>query len=114
MSTAVHILHIGDREIRTDGHGFLQRKEDWDEAVAQTIAASEGIVLSPDHWQVVHYVRHYYGSFNASPALRPLVKYLSEHWGPDKGNSLYLHKLFREPAKQACKIAGLPKPARCL
>ena len=114
MSTPVYSVTIGARQIATDAHGYLKNRDDWDETVAQALAESEGIALSPEHWQVVHYVRRYYGSFNASPAIRPLVKYLAEHWGPDKGNSLYLHKLFREPAKQACKIAGLPKPARCL
>jgi tRNA 2-thiouridine synthesizing protein E len=35
--------------------------------------------------------------------------------GEDKGNSLYLYTLFpKGPAKQATKIAGLPKPARCI
>ena len=35
--------------------------------------------------------------------------------GPDKGNSQYLYELFPYgPAKQACKIAGLPKPTGCV
>ena len=35
--------------------------------------------------------------------------------GADKGNSQYLYELFPYgPAKQACKIAGLPKPTGCV
>lgn len=44
-----------------------------------------------------------------------LVKAVSQKFGEDKGNSRYLQRLFPEgPAKQATKLAGLPKPAKCL
>ena len=86
----------------------------WDESIASIIAEQEAIELSDDHWQVVRYVRQFYEEFNTSPSIRPLVKYLGKVLPPEKGNSLYLQILFPEgPAKQATKIAGLPKPARC-
>jgi tRNA 2-thiouridine synthesizing protein E len=47
--------------------------------------------------------------------MRILVKTVGEKLGPDKGQSLYLLKLFPgSPAKVAAKIAGLPKPTNCL
>ncbi|RND26036.1 TusE/DsrC/DsvC family sulfur relay protein, partial [Vibrio cholerae] len=46
---------------------------------------------------------------------RMLVKAMEKEHGPEKGNSKYLFKLFpKGPAKQATKLAGLPKPAKCL
>ncbi|MGB0835445.1 MAG: TusE/DsrC/DsvC family sulfur relay protein, partial [Psychrobium sp.] len=38
-----------------------------------------------------------------------------KEFGPEKGNSRYLYSLFpKGPAKQATRIAGLPKPAKCI
>ncbi len=112
--TDTNTLTVNGHIIDIDGHGYLRHRSDWSEAVAEVIASKEGISLTPEHWQVIGYVRAFYDEFQSSPAIRPLVKYLALHWGPEKGNSLYLHTLFKEPAKQATKIAGLPKPARCI
>jgi tRNA 2-thiouridine synthesizing protein E len=44
-----------------------------------------------------------------------LTKSMGKTLGADKGNSAYLYELFPYgPAKQACKIAGLPKPTGCI
>ena len=100
--------------IQTDKNGYLTDSHQWNTDIAQQIALLESIEMTEDHWQVVKYVREFYDEFNTSPSIRPLVKYLRKVLGEDKGNSLYLQILFPEgPAKQATKIAGLPKPARC-
>jgi len=101
--------------IRTDENGFLCDPNDWSEAYAQQIASLENIKLSADHWLVIEQLRAFYQEYQLFPALRVLIKQLSAHWGKDKANSLYLHQLFPGgPIKQASKIAGLPKPMKCL
>lgn len=108
------MLIVNGAQLATDKDGYLREPGAWNEAVAAAIAEAEGLVMSDDHWLVVRYVRRFYDEFKMSPAIRPLVKYLGVHLGADKGNSLFLHQLFPEgPAKQATKIAGLPKPTRC-
>lgn len=98
-----------------DREGFLRELGDWTPAVAEQIAAAERINLSPAHWEILQLLRDYYTRFDSAPAMRPLVKYVAQQLGPDKGNSLYLLRLFPgSPAKLGSKIAGLPKPDNCL
>lgn len=98
-----------------DTEGFLRNLQDWSPEVAKQIAAAEGIALTPAHWEIIELLRNYYTEFDASPAMRPLVKYCGRKLGVDKGKSIYLLSLFPgSPAKTGSKIAGLPKPDNCL
>ena len=95
--------------------GYLLNSLQWNEEVARAIAQLESIELTDAHWEVIYFVRDFYQEYNTSPAIRMLVKAMAEKLGEDKGNSRYLQRLFPEgPAKQATKLAGLPKPAKCL
>ena len=98
-----------------DKEGFLRDLADWSPQVAEQIAHREQVQLTPAHWEVIELLRRYYQEFDASPAMRPLVKYCARELGPDKGKSIYLMALFPgSPAKIGSKIAGLPKPDNCL
>jgi len=109
------MIEFNHTEIETDTQGYLLNPSDWSKELALLIAKEEGIELSTSHWEVVHFVRDFYEEFNTSPAIRMLVKAMAKKLGADKGNSIYLYTLFpKGPAKQATKIAGLPKPARCI
>ncbi|NHB97012.1 sulfurtransferase TusE [Photorhabdus stackebrandtii] len=103
------------REIETDAQGYLKNSSDWQEAMASLLAEQENIDLSEQHWEVIRFVRGFYEEFNTSPAIRMLVKAIAQKYGEAKGNSRYLYCLFpKGPAKQATKIAGLPKPVKCI
>ncbi len=109
------MLIFEGKEIATDADGYLKESAQWSEAMAVIIAENEGITLSPEHWEVVRFVRDFYLEFNTSPAIRMLVKAMANKFGEEKGNSRYLYRLFpKGPAKQATKIAGLPKPVKCI
>lgn len=102
-------------QMALDPEGFLVNLNTWTKDVAEQLAISEGIHLSEQHWEVIYAVRQFYQTYEVSPAMRPLVKYLAQHIGKEKGNSIYLLTLFPgSPAKLAAKIAGLPKPENCL
>jgi tRNA 2-thiouridine synthesizing protein E len=108
-------MFFENKEIETDAQGYLLHSEEWSEALANEIAKGEKIKLDEAHWQVIHFVREFYLEYNTSPAIRALVKAMQNKYGKEEISSRYLYRLFPEgPAKQATKIAGLPKPARCI
>lgn len=114
-TTVPNTLVVGERTLALDKHGYLVALEEWQPSVAERFAELENIVLTEAHWEVIRFVREFYQEFNTSPAVRMLVKAMAAKFGPDKGNSKYLFMLFPEgPAKQATRLAGLPKPAKCL
>jgi len=103
-----HVLEL-------DSEGFLKNHTHWTPEIACVLASNEHISLSRAHWDIIHLVREFYQTYDHSPTTRPLVKFISQRLGPEKGQSIYLMKLFNgSPAKLVCKISGLPKPANCL
>lgn len=108
-------IELNGKTYDTDEEGYLTNLGDWSEDVANHIAGVENIEMSESHWEVVNFLRDYYNEFQIAPAVRVLTKAIGKKLGPEKGNSKYLYELFPYgPAKQACKIAGLPKPTGCV
>ena len=104
-----------DTTITTDKQGYLTNYQQWSEDMVPFLAQREDIALNDAHWEVIRFVREFYLEYDTSPAIRALVNAMKAKFGPEKGNSRYLHRLFPNgPAKQATKLAGLPKPANCL
>jgi len=108
-------IEVNGTTYETDEEGYLINLAEWNEAIAGVIATLESVEMSPSHWEVVNFLRDYYNEYQIAPAVRVLTKAIGKQLGPDKGNSKYLYELFPYgPAKQACKIAGLPKPTGCV
>lgn len=90
----------GNVEIDDEGH--LASIDDWNEEVAQALAAREGIqTLSEEMLEVIRFMRTYYKKFNAFPILNYVCKNI--HQPKD-----CVSEEFVNPEK-AWKIAGLPK-----
>ncbi|HEX20420.1 MAG TPA: TusE/DsrC/DsvC family sulfur relay protein [Acidiferrobacteraceae bacterium] len=108
-------IEVGGKSLETDEEGYLANLSEWSEEAATALAEAEGIDMSTNHWEVVNFLREYYEEYQIAPAVRVLTKAIGKKLGKDKGNSKYLYELFPYgPAKQACKIAGLPKPTGCV
>jgi tRNA 2-thiouridine synthesizing protein E len=99
---------IGGIEKEADGDGYLKEADYSDEAVS-VIAAAEGITVGEDHWKVINYLREQYREHGHTPNFRNMVKDLQDVLPGCDSKALY--DLFpMGPAKQGCKVAGLPQP----
>jgi tRNA 2-thiouridine synthesizing protein E len=108
-------IEVNGQTYETDEEGYLVNLSEWNEDIAGVIAKQENVEMTANHWEVVNFLRDYYNEYQIAPAVRVLTKAIGKSLGADKGNSKYLYELFPYgPAKQACKIAGLPKPTGCV
>ena len=106
---------LNGQNFDVDEEGYITDISLWNKELADLIAKGEEIDMTEDHWEVVNFLRDYYEEYQIAPAVRVLTKAVKKSLGADKGNSKYLYELFPYgPAKQACKIAGLPKPTGCV
>ncbi len=108
-------IEVNGVVLETDENGYLEDYRQWQPAVAEVMAKADGLELTDAHWEVINFLREYYGEYEVAPAIRILVKAIGRKMGKDKGNTRYLYQLFPYgPAKQACRYAGLPRPTGCI
>lgn len=104
-------LWVDGREVLTDPEGYLLDMDDWSEGFARAEAEREGLELTEEHWQVIWFIRQYYEEHGVQAQVRDMVRHFREVWGPQKGNSRYLHDIFPMggPQKQGNRLAGIRK-----
>lgn len=96
-------------ELETDEQGYLL-EPDYSDDVVRVIAAAENIELTDAHWQVVTWLREQYREHGHTPNFRNMLKGVADDVLPGC-DSKTLYDLFPiGPAKQGCKVAGLPQP----
>ena len=102
-------ITYADTEVTVNDEGFFTDPGQWTEDMAPQIANSEGIDhLTGRHWQVIRFMRREYDTKGTGPSVRALGKTSGV---PVKE----LYQLFPHgPAKEAAKIAGIPKPRGCV
>ena len=105
---------IKGKVLETTENGYLASHDDWDREVGEAIAASEGVTLTQDHWDVIEYLRDAYINRNGEqPNNRAMLKAMQDKWPERKVDNKTLFDLFPgNPSKQAGMIAGLPESMR--
>lgn len=106
-------IEVNGKTIETDDEGYLLELSDWDEDVANAIAAVDTLELTDQHMDVVRYLRsEHVDNAGNEPNERAIMKDMKGLWGK-KPSSKDMYNLFPgTPSKQGRKIAGLPKSTR--
>lgn len=85
----------------TGEDGYLLEPGDWNEDVAERLAAKEAIELTAEHWRVIRFTRDWYTEHGSAPSPHNMaalgIKHLFE---------LFPHGCLR----QSHKIAGMREP----
>jgi tRNA 2-thiouridine synthesizing protein E len=96
-----------DNPLRVDHELDLQG---WDEEQGRRNAKQEGIELTDEHLEIVHWLRDYYLEHGPAKNGRELGDMLDEEFA-DRGGRKYLRRLFPNgPVAQGMRIAGLSVP----
>ncbi len=99
---------INGHQVQVDAEGFLTQYDEWDENLAEVLAAQIGIELGEAHWKAIHFLRADYKDQGETATLRRIT---TVGGIPTKE----LFELFpKKPAKKMAYIAGLPKPRGCV
>jgi len=62
-------IEAGGKTLETDEEGYLTNLADWSEDVANAIAKAENVEMTPNHWEVVNFLREYYTEYQIAPAV---------------------------------------------
>lgn len=108
-------FEFAGRTIETDDEGYLLHLEDYSPQLRDFMAKEMGIEITPDHIIIIDTVRAYYNQYETTPPMRGLIKLLQSEGHGELASSVKLARLFPDgAAKCAAKLAGLPKPVKCI
>ncbi len=100
--------------VQISDDGFLSNLDDWSTDIAIYIAKQHNIVLTDEHWAIINFLRDFYSNYKTSPSMRTLLTALKEQ-SNIQITSTQLQVLFAgNAAMNMHRIAGLPKPSRCI
>lgn len=102
------VATISGQEVGLDDEGFLANHEEWNETIAQQLAANIGIELTDRHWELIRWLRADY--------LRLGVSSTTRHTQSAGGFLIkeQLELFPKTPAKKMAYVSGLPKPQGCV
>jgi TusE/DsrC/DsvC family sulfur relay protein len=103
------VFEHGRIRVDVDDQGYLLDFDQWNDRIAEALAADEGIAaLTDDHWTVIEFLREFQEEKGTAPMIRVLCRGVGM-------NLQRIYELFPGgPAKCACRVAGLPRPDSCV
>ncbi len=98
---------IAGKSITVNEEGYLTNFGQWDETIAEVLAAESDIKLTPRHWEILKYLQNEQKN-QVALSIRRIGK-------SGIADIKEFYQLFpNAPLKTATKIAGIPKPASCI
>lgn len=95
----------------SDPQGHLLGLEEWNRDIAERCARELNVELTPEHWEVIGFLRRHYKEHGPVQHARELVRALDQRFA-QAGGRKHLYQLFPQgPVRTASRIAGLPVPA---
>lgn len=102
------VTTLNGREIHVNEEGFLTDPTEWDDDLANALAAQIGITLTDAHWTAIRFLRKDFETQGETATLRRVSTV----------GGIPIKELFalfpQKPAKKMSYIAGLPKPHGCV
>ena len=105
------MLDVAGKPVALRPDGRLHDLKIWTPAIAEALAAREGLTLLKQHWKVLHEMREYYAAYGVSPVKKLLKRALRAAGSAALSSDVALDELF--PAGvlvQGSRIAGIPMP----
>jgi len=106
-----NVIEVDGRFIALDVEGYLVDPADWTKALAEKMAAMDGMALGADHWLLIDFLHRFYAEYALAPELPVLARNLCKDQHDCRWTRRYIKELFPGGAKTACRYAGLPAPA---
>jgi tRNA 2-thiouridine synthesizing protein E len=102
-------LIVEGRRVVTDSEGYLVDRSQWSEAFVRAQAKAEGLELTPEHWELIRFLRDWYDKHGVQAQVRVMIRHFTERWGAERGSNHHLHEMFPRggPQKQGNRLAGL-------
>lgn len=93
--------------VPTGDEGYLLDPSDWSQSIAERLAREEGLELTQEHWDIIHFVRRWFDEHGVAPSGRDVTAFMKKQ-GAGRNR---LFELFPYGyVQQTCKIAGMLKP----
>ena len=98
--------------VHVDEAGDITNPDLWSHEFAEYVAANERIELTPDHWEIIDFVRDSYAEHRVAVDVRHVLKLLQNKLGINKHDAkMRMLDLFPYGyVKQAVKMAGMKQP----
>ncbi len=102
------VTTLNGKAVHVNDEGFLTEYDEWDESLAEALAANIGIQMTDGHWKVIRFLREDFKTQGETATTRRVQQVGGV---PVKEQFVLFPK---KPGKKMSYIAGLPKPHGCV